>query len=100
MPILRTTRHAADCPFSTIPKGLRIGCFSLQKWLSHFGTKDVQLHCISTCLRAARYKYLPILKRKIWANYTRGKLEGGENIPTLGNIGFEMVSHSTSLEYP
>gem|GEM_PF-5526758 len=23
-------------------------------------------NCISTCLRAARYKYLPILKRKIW----------------------------------
>jgi len=35
-------------------------------WLSHFGAKDGQLHCISTCLRAARYKYLPILKRKIW----------------------------------
>jgi len=34
-------------------------------WLSHFGAKDGQLHCISTCLRAARYKYLPILKRKI-----------------------------------
>jgi|GEM_PF-5189776 len=39
MPILRTSRHAADCPFSTIPKGLRIGCFSLQMWLSHFGQK-------------------------------------------------------------
>ena len=65
MPILRTSRNAADCLFSTIPKGLRIGCFSLQKWLSHFGAKDGQLHCTSTCLRAARYKYLPILKRKI-----------------------------------
>jgi len=35
-------------------------------WLPHFGAKDGQLHCISTCLRVARYKYLPILKRKIW----------------------------------
>ena|GEM_PF-931592 len=50
------------------PEGLRIGCFSLQKWLSHFGAKDGQLHCISTCLRAARYKHLPILKRKIRDN--------------------------------
>ena len=49
-------RNAADCPFSTIPKGLRIGCFSLQKWLSHFGAKDGQPHCVSTCLCAARYK--------------------------------------------
>jgi len=48
---------------------LRIGRFSLQMWLSHFGAKDGQLHCISTSLRAARYKYLPILKRKI-----RGKI--------------------------
>ena len=61
-----TSRNVADCLFSTIPKGLRIGCFSLQMWLSHLGAKDGQLHCISTCLRAARYKYLPILKRKIW----------------------------------
>jgi len=39
-------------------------------WLfSHFGAEDGQLHCISTCLRAARYKYLPILKRKIWDEY-------------------------------
>jgi len=66
MRILRTSRNAADCLFSTIPKGLRIGCFSLQMWLSHFGAKNLQLHCISTCLRAAQYKYLPILKRKIW----------------------------------
>ena len=58
--------NAADYLFSTIPKGLRIGCFSLQMWLSHFGAKDGQLHCISTCLCAARYKYLPILIRKIW----------------------------------
>jgi|GEM_PF-2068841 len=43
MRILRTSRNAADCPFSTIPKGLRIGCFSLQMWLSHFGAKDGQL---------------------------------------------------------
>jgi len=63
---LRTSRNAADCPFSTIQKGLRIGCFFPQMWLSYFGAKDGQLHCISTCLRAARYKYLPILKRKIW----------------------------------
>jgi len=70
MRILRTSRNAADCQFSTIPKGLRIGCFSLQMWLfSHFGAEDGQLHCISTCLRAARYKYLPILKRKIWDEY-------------------------------
>jgi|GEM_PF-919279 len=69
MRILRTSRNAADCLFSTIPKGLRIGCFSLQIWLSHFGAKDGQLHCISTCLRAARYKYLPILKRKIWGKH-------------------------------
>ena len=27
MPILRTSRNAADCLFSTILKGLRIGCF-------------------------------------------------------------------------
>jgi len=40
--------NAADYLFSTIPKGLRIGCFSLQMWLSHFGAKDGQLHCIST----------------------------------------------------
>gem|GEM_PF-5189775 len=66
MRILRTSRNAADCLFWPIPKGLRIGCFSLQKRLSHFGAKDGQLHCSSTCLRAARYKYLPILKRKIW----------------------------------
>gem|GEM_PF-4499122 len=59
-------RNAADCPFSRIPKGLRIGCFSLQMWLSRFGAKPGQPHSISTCLRAARCKYLPILKRKIW----------------------------------
>ena len=66
MRILRTSRNKADCLFSPIPKGLRIGYFSLQMSLSHFGAKDGQLHCISTCLCAARYKYLPILKRKIW----------------------------------
>jgi len=66
MRILRTSRNATDCLFSTIPKGLRIGRFSLQMWLSHFGAKAGQPHCISTCLRAARYRYLPILKRKIW----------------------------------
>jgi len=38
----------------------------LQMSLSHFGAKDGQLHCISICLCAAQYKYLPILKRKIW----------------------------------
>jgi len=39
MRILRTSHNAADCLFSTIPKGLRIGCFSLQMWLSHFREK-------------------------------------------------------------
>ena len=66
MRILRISRNAADCLFSTIPKGLRIGYFSIQMWLSHFGAKDGQLHCISSSLCAARYKYLPILKRKTW----------------------------------
>jgi|GEM_PF-1725402 len=66
MRILRTSCNKADCLFSTIPKGLRIGYFSLQMSLSHYGVKDGQLHCISTCLCAARYKYAPILKRKIW----------------------------------
>jgi len=72
MRILRTSGNKADCLFSTIPKGLRIGCFSLQMSLSHFGAKDGQPHCISTCLRAARYKYLPILKRKIWVEKRLG----------------------------
>jgi len=77
MPILRTSRNAADCLFSTIPKGLRIGCFSLRMWLPHFGAKDVQPHCIST-LRAARYKYLPILKRKIWVyGHDAGEVSSG-----------------------
>ena len=80
--ILRTSRNAADCLFSTMPKGLRIGCFSLQKWLSHFGAKDGQWHCISTCLRAARYKYLPILKRKIWGNLSHDG-EGASARPIL-----------------
>jgi len=48
MRILRTSRNAADCLFSTIPKGLRIGCFSLRMSLSHFGAKDGRLHCILT----------------------------------------------------
>jgi len=45
--------NAADYLFSTIPKGLRIGYFSLQMSLSHFGAKDVQLHCISNWLCAS-----------------------------------------------
>jgi len=75
MRILRTSRNAADCLFSTIPKGLRIGCFSFQMWLSPFGAKDGQLHCISTCLRAARYKYLPIPKRKIWVHQVAERVQ-------------------------
>ena len=90
MRILRTSRNAADCPFSTIPKGVRIGCFSLQMRLSHFGAKDGQLHCISTCLRAARHKYLPILKRKIrdkmdvafaGSDHVRAQSAAGTRIP-------------------
>jgi|GEM_PF-2876960 len=62
MRILRTSRNAADCLFSRIPKGLRIGCFFSSDMAFTFRCK----RWATTCLRAARYKYLRILKRKIW----------------------------------
>jgi len=107
MRILRTSRNAADCLFSTIPKGLRTGCFSLQMRLSHFGAKDGQLHCISTCLRAARYKYLPILKRKIRVNisYQQSRLAPfaicrvGQTLTDHDEQHFEPRDGANSMRY-
>jgi len=49
MRILRTSRNAADCPYSTIPKGLRIGCFFSSDMAFTFRCLSSSSQCNTGC---------------------------------------------------